>query len=275
MSIMKNVLILALFLILGPAGYAQSEPIQIDHFDHSRYDLLLKVSVREGLVDYGHLSKSSMVLDQYIKRMAIPGQHEIEAMPRNQQIAFWINSYNAITLKYILEDYPVRSVKDIKGVWDRKQLPVGGRQVTLNQIEHEILRKIFKEPRIHFALVCASISCPELGSEAFTGQDLDAQLDEAARKFLNDPTRNRIDMESGTVYLSRIFDWYGDDFVKDFGDHPKLRAQFGKKLGAVLNYMRNHLSADRAAWIESGDYKVKFLPYDWGLNDGSQRVVRK
>ena len=177
---------------------------------------------------------------------------------REERIAFWINTYNALTIQGIIEFYPLKSIKDKVSrlfgynIWDDYKITIAGEEYSLNRIEHKVLRPM-GEPRIHFALVCASISCPELRREAFTGKDLDTQLAEEAKDFLDDPSRNRIDVAKGKVQLSKIFSW----FEKDFGGSDEK----------VLRFIAPYRPEEERARLEAGDLDVDYLEYDWGLNE--------
>src|SRR5207249_10748676 len=166
-----------------------------------------------------------------------------------QRLALWINAYNAYTLKAICDHYPVKSINDLnKGglvlgtilhttVWDKEFVIINSKAMTLNQIEHKIIRPQFRDPRAHFALVCASKSCPPLRPKAFDGSKLDQQLNDQARVFLSDTTRNEFDLKNQTASISKIFDWYAKDF--------------GKNEEEILLYLSKFLSADTAASIRS------------------------
>ena len=177
---------------------------------------------------------------------------------REQRLAFWINAYNAFTIRLVLDHYPLSSIRSIGflplAAFRTKFIPLGaGRtRMSLNDIENKILRQQFQDARIHFAIVCASKSCPTLRSEAYRSSALDQQLDEAARAFLDDPSKNRWEPVSRTLYLSSIFTWFRDDFEREAKTLPAF----------VGRYLRQ---SDRAA-LDSGNVRVVFLDYDWSLN---------
>ncbi len=173
----------------------------------------------------------------------------LNGMSRNEQLAFYINAYNALTLKVIGEHYPVRSIRDIPGVWDRLEFTVARRKITLDHIEHQILRKRFKEPLIHFALVCASKSCATLRDEPYTGQNIHKVLEKQAYIFINDTTKNRLDKDRNTLYLSSYFKWFREDF------------------GDVIAFVSKYFPEDDVKLIRSGKVRVKYLGYDWSLNE--------
>ena len=219
-------------------------------FDHSAYNVVLTTYVdARGMVDYSGLKKNRSGLDSYLQGTGAVSKAQFDSWSDAEQIAFLTNIYNAETLQYIIDNYPLDSIKDLGGLlsspWGKKNVILFGEKTTLNSIEHEILRQDYDEPRIHFALVCAAISCPPLRREAYTGARLDAQLDDQARTFLAESSKNRI--EGDTVYLSSIFDWYGKDFGK--GDEALKKA---------LN-----------PWFKAdiSDKKIEYTDYDWSLND--------
>lgn len=177
---------------------------------------------------------------------------------RSEHLAFWINVYNVLAIDVVLRSYPVDSIKDAGGlitpVWKVDAGSVGGRTVTLHEIEHEILRPM-GDPRIHAAIVCASTSCPSLAREPFTAVRLDAQLDTALRAFLEDSRKGlAVDRDAGVVRLSKIFDWFAEDFAER---------------GGVLAVVGSHAPASEQAWLASrgADVRLAYFDYDWSLND--------
>lgn len=216
-------------------------------FDHTykTYDNFLKKYVCNKSVAYAEVAKDN-VTDGISKELSSLTKGEFGNLKDIDKIAYLINVYNFYTILLIKQNYPISSIRKIKKPWDTPIVPLFGKKVSLNHIEHEILRKQFKEPRIHFALVCASIGCPEIAGETYIGQKLNMQLDKAAKKFLTDNKKNRI--ESKTLYLSKIFEWYGDDFKGKYGGYKEYIIQLLKL---------------------SGDYKIKFIDYDWNLNEVS------
>ena len=234
------------------------------HVDHALFDSLLVEFVSEnGLVDYAGI-KESDALGAYLDVLSNTNPDELS---QEEAIAFWINAYNAYTIKLIIDNYPVGSIREIspfriKGLrlaipkinspFEYRLAEINGQSLSLDDIEHGILRKQFDEPRIHFALVCASISCPPLRREAFTGENLNHQLDDQARLFLTDTSKNDVS-EEGTLYLSRIFDWFQGDFADS-------------KTG-LQAYLAQYFEGSVRDQLESGTYKVKYLQYDWSLNE--------
>jgi hypothetical protein len=232
----------------GPAGL------------HAAWDAVLQTHVTEdGRVDYEALLSDPGTLDRYLGAL---GRADVAGMTRDGRLAFWINAYNAFTVKLILNHYPVKSIRDIRKPWDRKEWTAGGRRLSLNEIEHEILRKDFKEPRIHFAIVCASIGCPDLWNRAYTGNDVNAQLAMATGKFMRSPKHVRTAVERRllggprrVLHVSRIFKW----FAEDFADGGTRR---------VADYVALYADANTADFIRNAgaELKVRHLDYDWGLN---------
>ena len=203
------------------------------------------------LRDYQGFKREEPQLDQYL---AILEKTDTKTLSRNEQFAFYINAYNAWTIKLILSAYPgIKSIKDLgslfKSPWKKKIARIDGDVITLDTIEHGILRPRFKDPRIHFAVNCASKSCPPLRSEPYRGDVLDQQLREMTEAFINDPARNRL--EGNTLYVSRIFKWYSGDFNGDI-------------VGFFIKYAREELKESLKK--HSKEISVEYLDYDWSLN---------
>ncbi len=211
--------------------------------DHSIWNTLLQKHVgKSGQVDYDGFKKDQAQLDTYLEELA---QHPVQAdWPRAHKMAYWINAYNAYTIKLIVENYPLKSIRDLhKGnPWDVKWIELGAKTYSLNNIEHDLLRPQFNDARIHFAVNCAARSCPPLANKAFTANNLEALLEQQTRKFINDPTYN--DLDTDQVRISKIFDWYSSDF------------------GDIQQYLNKY--ADKKI-DESA--KVTFQEYDWALNN--------
>ena len=218
--------------------------------DNSIYAALLQRHVKGRRVSYDGLKKDEALLDRYL---AILSATDPDTLPRNPKLAFYINAYNAFTLKLILTRYPdINSIKEIgsffSNPWSKKFILLNGRTVSLDYIEQEVLRDRFKDPRIHFAINCASRSCPALFNKPFEGEKLDHQLEARTRAFINDTKSNYL--KGNTLYLSKIFSW----FKADFNDNPL----YFVRLYADPN-LRKALDAVPAV-------KVSYLPYDWTLN---------
>jgi hypothetical protein len=251
----------ALAVALLTADTASAAPRAGFDREHAAWTSLLRGNVSDGLVDYATLKRDRRpALDAYLRSLESAERSELEAWPRADQLAFWINAYNAYTVKLVLDHHPLRSIRSIGflpgAAFKRNFIPVeraAGRKLSLDDIEHRILRERFHEPRIHFAIVCASRSCPVLRDEAYRGRDLDAQLDEAARAFLRDPARNRYDPASRTLSLSSIFKWFRGDFEAAAGTLPAFVARY--------------VDEPTAEALRRGSVKVEFLDYDWSLNE--------
>lgn len=250
---MKNPRHLLLFLMISCVFFL-SLPVaswSTEQVDHSLYAALLEKYVKHGAVDYQGFKNEEARLDQYLRVLENTDTKELS---RNEQFAFYVNAYNAWTIKLIVSGYPgVKSIKDLgslfKSPWKKKICRIDGGIITLDHIEHNILRPRFKDPRVHFAINCAAKSCPPLISEPYEGSKLDEQLDASARAFLNNPDRNRL--EGNTLYVSKIFKWFSDDFNNDV-------------VGFFLKYA---VGKFKETLMENRDkIKVKYLHYDWSLN---------
>lgn len=221
---------------------------------HQIWDQLVKAHVKpSGLVDYKGFIKDKAKLEQYLKLIS-ENAPDRKTWSKNQQLAYWINAYNAFTVKLIVDNYPTQSIRDlgpklkiplIKDVWHYKFFKIGGVESSLDEIEHSILRKEFDEPRIHFAINCASVSCPPLLNEAFMAEKLESQLQKVAVAFINDPTRNKINPEK--VQISSIFSWFQGDFTKK---------------GSLIDFLNQYSKVK----IKS-NAKVSHLDYNWNLNE--------
>jgi hypothetical protein len=248
-------------------------------FSFASYDRTLKSYVDDsGLVNYRGLKADSRDLDRFLGELAGFDVSSYDRGASVDQIAFWINAYNACTLKAIVDHFPIKpsivrsfrypqnSIRQIAGVWDRLTFTVMGRQVTLDEIEHDTLRKRFNEPRIHMALVCAAMGCPPLRNQPFQGSQLAAQLDDQTRRFLGDPGKFRIDRTESAVYLSPIFKWFGADFVKTYGP-PAPFPHLGEVDSAVLAFIGRYVSLPEREFLERSEYAIQYLDYDWSLNE--------
>jgi hypothetical protein len=236
----------------------------------------------EGLVDYSALKRNRQVLDRFGNALETFPNKDYNSFEAEEKIAFWVNAYNGLTLLAIIDHYPIQSsfltsliyprnsIRQISGVWDELTFRVMGSQMTLDHIEHHILRRDFDEPRIHLALVCAAMSCPPLRNEPYVATRLDAQLQDQARRFLANPSKFRIERTSGTVHLSRIFEWFGSDFVSRYGNSRQFSG-FSVGERAVLNFISSLLSEEDGEYLRSGDYELEYLDYDWTLNERGEK----
>ncbi len=229
---------------------------------HAAFDSLLRQHVRGGLVDYDAFDRAP-AFRAYLEQLS---RTNPASLPRADQLAFWINAYNAYTIQQINAHNERKSIKNINkaggilslgGAWKEAMANVGGTRYTLDQIEHERIRPVFREPRVHFALVCAALGCPPLRSEAYRAADLDQQLDDQARAFLlRSPAKNRVDPAKRTVFLSPIFKWYREDFA----------ASDAALQQALAPYFPGGSERDLLA---SGKARIVWTNYDWSLNISS------
>lgn len=234
-------------------------------FDHKHTDfdnVLKKITKQQDgqtLVNYQSLKKDSKVLSQYLETLSAVTRKEYDTFNKDQKLTFLINSYNAFTLKLIIDHYPVKSIKDIgtffTNPWKKKFFRFFGEDTYLDKIEHEMIRKWFQESRIHFAVNCASIGCPSLLMRAFRADKLNYQLEKATIHFLGNRDKNQFDPVNKKLKLSKIFKWYGGDFKKTHG--------------SVEKFVSKYITSDEKTQDEigSGKYKTEYLEYDWNLNE--------
>ncbi len=236
-------------------------------FDLKYYaDTLQKYVNSSGQVNYEKLKNNRQKLDQFNAGLGAVTPEMYKTWTEEEKIAFWLNAYNSLTLESIINNYPVKSIRDIPGVWKGQKFNVMAQEMTLDQIEHEVLRKQFNEPRIHMALVCASIGCPPLKMEPYTGEKLDKQLAQQSRRFLSNAEHFRIDSQNKKVYVSSIFKWFGEDFEKTYGQSQNLKG-LNPKETAFINFIQNHLNQTDQKYLSSGGYQITYLNYDWSLNN--------
>lgn len=231
-----------LLLLVAPVGVGAPPP----SFDHSEFDAILRDAVHHEKVDYRRIRALHFDrLTEYLDRLA---RFDPAPLAEPERLSWYINLYNATMIRAVVERYepgysPSRA---LFAVFDEPLVAIGGTRISLDRLEHEIIRPTFKDPRIHVALVCAARSCPPLLPRAYLGEDLDRVLEENMRRFVNDPGRNRIDTAARELRLSRIFKWYADDF----GGAAR-----------IADYVNRYTAADVAG------FTVSFLPYSWELNE--------
>lgn len=236
---------------------------------HAAWTAVLKKSVTQefpsSYVDYAALKAQPAELADYLKSLEGVTTGDYEKWSKDERLAFLINAYNAFTLKLVADHYPVKSIREIKeGLlgtpWKVEFFTLLGKKRKLDELEHEMIRKGFSEPRIHFALVCASKGCPALRDEAYLGKKLNAQLEDSAKRFLGDARKNYFTEREKKLYLSSVFEWYGDDFkpAKGVGVRKFVAPRLGKN------------PAETKA-IQSLDTELIFLPWDWTLNDSNAK----
>lgn len=229
-------LVLSLF---GNCSFANS--------DHSLFEEIIKQTVQDGWVNYPAIAENSD-FDRYLIELSQP----LSTEARDEKLAFWINAYNAFAIRGILDGRSPSTFFGRIGYFKTAKYTIGGQTINLYDLERKIIIP-FNEPRIHFAINCASASCPQLASHVYTAENLDQQLEIAARMFINDPARNQFDRQNKIAYLSKIFDW----FETDFRQHS----------GSVQKYISRFITdANVAKELADERYKIKYLPYDWNLN---------
>ena len=254
---------LGLTLVLSAQATASENETAFFDQTHSAWNKVVQSFVTTdgaaSRVNYSALKAHPNDLNTYLAGIERVSSEDFSGFTEKQRLAFLINAYNALTVKLILDHYPVKSIRDIGGLfsnaWKIKFFTLFGEKHRLDDIEHEMIRKKFNEPRIHFALVCASKGCPALRNEAFVAVRLDEQLDRTANAFLRDSKRNRFDAKATTLNLSSIFKWYGEDFEKKFG--------------SVKAFVAPRIAKDSAeeATIKNDKVKSSYLDYDWSLNE--------
>jgi hypothetical protein len=225
------------------AVYGNSKPISHDLWNN----FVKKYVSSSGHVNYKSIKQNPSELEAYLT--VLKNAHPAAGWTENERKAYWINAYNAFTIKLIIDNYPVKSIKEIGGAvkspWDLQFIIIEGKKYSLGDIEHNILRKEFNDPRVHFAINCASVSCPRLMNQAYLPSTLDKQLNDAAISFVNDPSRNTI--TASAVEISEIFKWFSGDFTKT-----------GSLIDFLNKYTKNTINKSA---------KIKYLTYNWNLNE--------
>jgi len=247
-------IVIALILFTGcstvPRSFHPEQPLRFQEFSHKNFNEVLQSHVSEGVVKYSQIAKDAR-FQAYIFQL---DRLDPNTLPtKDDRLAFWINAYNAFAIKGILNGYSPRTKFGQWRYFIGQKYQVGGESLNLYDLEQAILIKEFHEPRMHFAIVCASKSCPKLRSWVYSPAKLNEQLNDSASRFINDPTRNRFDREEKVAYLSKIFDWFTEDFVAHSGSLTNYVSQFVQD-SALAHELR------------TTNYTVKFLDYDWNLN---------
>ena len=274
----KTILALSLMVFLN-VYEMRSAMGQEKSFSYENYAYVLKTYVdNTGMVNYKALKNNRNQLDSFVKSIDELSSSVFKAWEEKEQIAFWINAYNALTLKVIIDNYPIKSsfvtsliypknsIRQISGVWDKITFQVMSAPMTLDEIEHEQLRKNYNEPGIHMALVCAAMSCPPLRNEPYSGEKLDNQLNSQTQRFLSDSDNFYLDKERKIFYLSSIFDWFGKDFIPSYNPSGKS-GKFKAEELAVLNFISKNVDKDTEEYISKQDFKIEYIKYDWSLNE--------
>jgi hypothetical protein len=241
--------------------------------EHQTFDALLKKHVTwnaQGVaskVDYTGFQQDADLLESYLSQVSAVQQDEFDHWSKAEQLAFLINAYNGFTIQLILSRYPdLKSIKDLGSLfsspWSKTFFTLLGKKRSLDNLEQDIIRKpgSYDDPRIHAAVVCASIGCPGLRDEAFTGDRLEQQLEDSLRRFLSDRSRNRYNAQSGRLEISKIFDWYAEDFSRGFRGKKTLLAFLSDYAELLTN------GPARQNKIRNGQVEIDYLAYDWHLN---------
>ncbi|TDJ65795.1 MAG: DUF547 domain-containing protein [Planctomycetota bacterium] len=263
---MQRFLLIAAAIVLTPAPARPQAVLPccstFDH-GHTAFDRVLRRHVAGDRFDYAALRADPAGLRAYLSSLEAVRPSDFSSWSRAERYAFWINAYNAYTLMIVAQHYPVASIRDIGSaettVWDDSFIPLGAlhgdsRRLSLNQIEHEILRADFPDARVHAAVNCASIGCPPLRAEAYVAERLEEQLDSQARAWIADAARTRFEAQSETIRVSKIFEWFEDDFVRD--------------AGGAIQWIERYAPQPQAAWIaDARAVKLRYLEYDWDLNE--------
>jgi hypothetical protein len=242
-------------------------------FDHSVFHNVLQKYVNEnGYVDYTSLKNNRGDLDSYVEALGRTSPINSPSLfpDKNSKLAYWINAYNAFTLRGVIDNYPTKSVRDIHALYGffwRIKFNAGGKKMSLRALENEIIRK-FNEPRIHFAIVCASEGCPRLSREAYIGENLESQLEAQAKKFINEERNVKFDTKANSIQMSKIFDWFAEDFLVAFpGEKDKKK---------VTEYLKPYLnSSSRQNLQQLNVSKIEYIEYDWRINDQLRPDIKK
>jgi hypothetical protein len=253
--------------VLGGAGH--------QGFDHgyATYGELLRAHVRAATVDYAGLKRDRARLDAAVAELGSAASRAEPSWTREQRLAFWINAYNLLTLRAVVDHYPIRSrlftlaprnsIRQIDGVWTQLTWSVAGKTVTLDDIEHRIIRPEFREARIHFAVNCASVSCPPLADEPYVAERLEEQLDHGTRRFF--ASAEGVTLANGTLQVSSLLKWYGEDFVPQYAH--LVDRQRPTRERAILGLLSAYAPSTVAAIARAGTPAIRFLDYKWSLND--------
>jgi len=254
-------------LALAPFFQERPAPAAFDH-THAAWTAVLKEHARDGGFDYAALKKDDARLRAYLRSLEAVTKEQHDGWERDEQLAFWINAYNAYTIRKVVGGYPVKSIKKLGGlftsVWDKEFIPLNalhpkgaGDELSLNDIEHGILRPRFEDARVHAAINCASKSCPPLLDVAYTAKEIGRQLERQVKAWLADPARNRFEAAAKRARVSKIFDWFEEDFERGGG--------------TVAGWIAKYAPREHAEWLAAGGVRLSYLDYDWSLNDAPPR----
>lgn len=256
-------LFLFAFILITPQAFALTKP-----YDHSLWDQFLKQYVNdEGQINYAAVQKDPVLLKKYLARIRKIKWRDLQEWPREELVALWLNAYHAGLIKNVIEHYPVKSVHEIPGFWEEDVVNVGKRLFGLGEIRANVLLGNYRDPQMHLALSYAAKSGPELSRDAFTGPTVDGQLFKASRAFVNDANRNQIIPGKKEIRISKIFQWYPKDFNTQYAVYENDR-ELDPHLYALLSFLAHYLEdEEKLHYLEDARYKVKYLQFDWALND--------
>jgi hypothetical protein len=268
------------FFIALVVAVSVAAPTAASGFDHAHetFSQLLRDHVDEqGLVDYPGFIDQRVELEGYLEALGAVTTDELSSWNKTQQLAFWINAYNALTIDTVIAHYPLKrrgfkgfafpssSIWQIADVWNLQRRRIAGQMRSLDEIEHGIVRPDFKEPRIHFALVCAAISCPKLRQQAYVGDNLEQQLQDQVTGFLADPSKGvRVNTRRKRIEISSILEWFAEDFVLP----PNFDGPLAGKpdQAGVVYFLTGRGTLSQQAALSSRDFSVRYLKYNWALN---------
>jgi len=265
---------LAALLACGEESSQGAPPARGPEYDDYRAALLAFVDAH-GLVDYAGLKEQRVYLDDFVVYLERLDPKTFDAWSERDRMALWINAYNALTLRAVIDNYPIapatpngsyptNSIRQIKGVWDFNRVNVMGQSTTLGYIETKILRHDFHDARVHMALASAGVSSPALRPEPYEGSKLDAQLDDQVRKFLADPRQFKLDRAAREARVSEMFRQYAEDFAPK--DAPRTPPA-GLERAGVRAFTARYVSAEARAFLAGNDYRVTYVPFNWALNE--------
>lgn len=250
------------------------------HIDYSRYPGLFSRAIGvQGNVDYSYLKSHRGDLDSFLHDVARLDRESYEHWSRRDKTAFWINVHNAFAIKIVLDNYPIKgnlftsllypdnSIKQIAGSFEEAEITVMGKSMTLDQIRDDVLRGEIDDPRVHMALVYGARGCPRLPGTYYEGESLDAWLRFQAESVVKDSTMVRIDMRNNRLYLSEMFQWYGEDFIGEYGDIEGFES-LEPAAKAVVNFLARYVKDKKEReFVRDGGYEVVYMDFDWTLNE--------
>ncbi len=264
---MRLVLAIVICLLVGCTHESEKAPpvptaksVTFDHGHPGLARVLGEVSDGFGMIDYKAIKDDPATLEAYLKQSASVPRKQFDGWAKPQRMAFLLNVYNATTLKLMADHHPVETIKEIGGlrrVWDLKVVRLFGEKISLGHLEHELIRKLFQSPSVHFALVCGSRGCPPLRKEPYTAEKLEAQFAEQAKRFLRDKDKNHVDVDKKILYLSPIFYWFREDFGKTDAD--------------IIAMAAAHMGEVERQALAKGGYSLKYTEFDWRANTAAEK----